>query len=171
MLTALQILHEQILNLDNTQGKEAQVGYDVSVCKINKVTSTVDEFGKVLKDKTILPPQEEVEETEIDGKKGWFLEPGTYDFILNEGCNIPANRVGKMVQRSSLMRNGTIIASSIFDPGFKSEKMGTYGIVTLPIFIEKNSRIAQMYFEECDEVALENLYNGQFNNDQQRSLK
>jgi deoxycytidine triphosphate deaminase len=46
--------------------------------------------------------------------------------------------------------------------------MGTIMIVGVPIFIEKDARVAQMYFHECDEVASENLYNGQWQNDKQR---
>jgi len=71
-------------------------------------------------------------------------------------------------QRSSLLRNGAIIASSIFDPGFTTENMGTIMIVTATIFIEQDARVGQMYFHECDEVNEENLYNGQFQNDKQR---
>ena len=68
-------------------------------------------------------------------------------------------------QRSSLLRNGAIIASSIFDPGFKTDNIGTVMIVTKDIFIEKDARIAQMYFHENSEGE---LYDGQFQNDKQR---
>jgi deoxycytidine triphosphate deaminase len=71
-------------------------------------------------------------------------------------------------QRSSLLRNGAIIASSIFDPGFETDNMGTIMIVTATIFIEKDARVGQMYFHECDEVSEDKLYNGQFQNDKQR---
>ena len=42
-------------------------------------------------------------------------------------------------------------------------------IVTATIFIEKDARVGQMYFHECDEVNEENLYNGQWQNDLQRN--
>ena len=71
-------------------------------------------------------------------------------------------------QRSSLLRNGAIIASSIFDPGFETENMGTIMIVTATIFIEQDARVGQMYFHKCDSVAEDNLYQGQFQNDKQR---
>jgi deoxycytidine triphosphate deaminase len=47
--------------------------------------------------------------------------------------------------------------------------MGTIMIVTATIFIEKDARVGQMYFHECDEVAEENLYNGQWQGDLQRN--
>ncbi len=41
-------------------------------------------------------------------------------------------------------------------------------IVTATIFIEQDARVGQMYFHECDEVAEDKLYSGQFQNDKQR---
>jgi deoxycytidine triphosphate deaminase len=67
------------------------------------------------------------------------------------------------------MRNGAIITSSIFDPGFKTNNVGTYMIVFETIFIEENARVAQMYFHECEPVAQDKLYNGQWQNDKQRN--
>ena len=84
---------------------------------------------------------------------------------MNEGCNIPATRTAMVRQRSSLLRNGAIIASSIFDPGFHTDNIGTVMIVTNDIFIEKDARVAQMYFHENNEGE---LYDGQFQNDKQR---
>ena len=103
-----------------------------------------------------------------DGKLGWLLYAGVYDVIMNEGCNIAPNRVGLIRQRSSLMRNGASIQSSIFDPGFKTNNVGTYMFVNCPIFIEENARVAQMYFHDCTPVDEDKLYNGQFQNDKQR---
>ena len=84
---------------------------------------------------------------------------------MNEGCNITADRTAMVRQRSSLLRNGAIIASSIFDPGFHTANIGTVMIVTNTIFIEKDARVAQMYFHKNNEGE---LYEGQFQNDKQR---
>ena len=122
-----------------------------------------DNTCKILKDKTIVNQLESIGFNDSDN--GWWLSPGTYDVMCNEGCNIPANRTAMVRQRSSLLRNGAIIASSIFDPGFKTANIGTVMIVTERIFIEKDARIAQMYFHENKEGE---LYDGQFQNDKQR---
>ena len=119
--------------------------------------------GKVLKDKTIVNKLDEVSFNESDN--GWWIDPGTYDVMCNEGCDIAANRTAMVRQRSSLLRNGAIIASSIFDPGFRTNNIGTVMIVTERIFIERDARIAQMYFHENNEGE---LYDGQFQNDKQR---
>jgi deoxycytidine triphosphate deaminase len=172
MLNAEQILEQNLIKTELSKGKPAQVGYDLSAKSINAIGK--DEFnsrpniGMVLKDKTILNNYTPVETKTIDGVEGWLLYPGAYDITFHEGCKIAANRVGMIRQRSSLLRNGAIIASSIFDPGFETENMGTIMIVTATIFIEQDARVGQMYFHECDGVAEENLYNGQWQNDKQR---
>jgi deoxycytidine triphosphate deaminase len=172
MLNAEQILEQGLIKTELSKGKPAQVGYDLSAKSINAIGK--DEFnskpniGMVLKDKTILNNYTLVETKRIDGVEGWLLYPGAYDITFHEGCKIAANRVGMIRQRSSLLRNGAIIASSIFDPGFETDNMGTIMIVTATIFIEQDARVGQMYFHECDGVAEENLYNGQWQNDKQR---
>ena len=162
MLNAKEILEENLIVLDNAKGKPAQVGYDLSIKSVSKLEGN----GKVLKSGTQVNNLTPVDREEIeDGYYGWWLEPGTYDVMCNEGCNIAPNRTAMVRQRSSLLRNGAIIASSIFDPGFKTDNIGTVMIVTKDIFIEQDARIAQMYFHENNEGE---LYDGQFQNDKQR---
>ena len=165
MLNAKEIEKEGLIVLDNAMGKFAQVGYDLSI----KSVSSLDGDGRVMKNGTQVNTLTTIRAKEYlyDGKKqyGWELTPGTYDVTCNEGCHIAANRTAMVRQRSSLLRNGAIIASSIFDPGFKTDNIGTVMIVTKDIFIEKDARIAQMYFHKNAEGE---LYDGQFQNDKQR---
>jgi deoxycytidine triphosphate deaminase len=166
ILNADQILEEGLILLgSNSHGKPAQVGFDLSIKAVNQTGRNV---GKVLVDKTVVSQHTAVQKTSVDGKLGWMLYAGVYDVIMNEGCNIAPNRVGLIRQRSSLMRNGALIQSSIFDPGFKTDNIGTYMFVNNPIFIEENARVAQMYFHDCTPVGEDKLYNGQFQNDKQR---
>jgi deoxycytidine triphosphate deaminase len=171
MLNSKQILEEGLLKLDNTQGKPAQVGFDLSLKSVQRVGLRMGnierdgKIGKVLKDKTELTLYMPYETTHLEGKTGWLLYDGTYDITFNEGCKLPANRVAFIKQRSSLYRNGTIINSPVFDPGFETENMGTIMIVTQTIFIEQDARVAQIYFHECESA---DLYNGQWQGDKQR---
>ena len=170
MLNANQILEESLIKLDNAKGKPAQVGYDLSIKQVNKVGNPVPNgmIGRVLKDQTILNTHTPVEKISLEGKRGFLLYEGVYDVIMNEGCKIAPNRVGLIRQRSSLMRNGAIITSSVFDPGFETDNIGTYMIVFETIFIEEDARVAQIYFHECFPVSEDQLYNGQWQNDKQR---
>jgi deoxycytidine triphosphate deaminase len=170
MLNSAQILDEQLLSLEHTKGKPAQVGYDLSIKNINKVggRSGFNDYkiGKVLKDKTELTNYTHQPLTEMDGCKGYFLLPGIYDITFNEGCVIPENRVAFIKQRSSLYRNGAIINSPVFDPGFETEFMGTLMYIHEAIFIEQDARVAQIYFHECEPTE---LYSGQWQGDKQRN--
>jgi deoxycytidine triphosphate deaminase len=176
MLNAKQIVDEGLLLLENTKGKPAQVGYDLSLKAVQKIgtsissspykISTSGKIGKVLKDKTELTVYTPVETINLDGVQGWLLYEGVYDITFNEGCNIPDNRVAFIKQRSSLYRNGAIINSPVFDPGFKTENMGTLLYIHETIFIEQDARVAQIYFHKCDPA---DKYDGQWQNDKQRS--
>jgi deoxycytidine triphosphate deaminase len=173
MLNVQQILEQGLLKLDNSKGKPAQVGFDLSLKAVNKVGNRIGgnmfkegKIGKVLRDKTELTTYTPLDTTMLDGNEGWLLHEGTYDITFNEGCRIPDNRVAFIKQRSSLWRNGTLINSPVFDPGFETDNMGTIMMVTEPIFIEKDARVAQIYFHEC---APAEKYDGQWQNDKQRS--
>ena len=173
MLNAQQILDESLLYLAHSKGKPAQVGYDLTLKLVNKVGNRIGgnvyatgKIGKVLKDKTELTTYTPLDTIKLDGDEGWLLHDGIYDITFWEGCKIPDNRVAFIIQRSSLYRNGAVINSPVFDPGFETNNMGTLLYVFEPIFIEKDARVAQIYFHEC--VSAE-MYNGQWQNDKQRS--
>jgi len=173
MLNAQQILDEGLLKLEHTHGKSAQVGYDITLKAVQKIGNKIGpgayvdgKIGKVLKDKTQLTTYTPYDKISLEGAKGWLLYEGVYDITFNEGCKLPANRVAFIKQRSSLYRNGTIINSPVFDPGFETEFMGTLMYVHETLFIEENARVAQIYFHECDPAE---LYNGQWQNDKQRT--
>lgn len=170
MLNAEQIIQKGLLKLDFTKGKPAQIGYDLSLKEVNRIGTMVDrrytnrpkKIGKVLKDRTELTTYTSQPLVNVDGDKGWLLYPGVYDITFHEGCKIPSNYVGLIRQRSSMLRNGTVLHSSIFDPGYYCEFMGTVMVVNETIFIEEDARVGQIYFHECEEVGQENLYSGQW---------
>jgi deoxycytidine triphosphate deaminase len=173
MLNVAQILDEGLLRLEHAQGKPAQVGFDLTLKQVNKIGNNIEgnvyaggKIGKVLKNSTQLTTYIPYALINLDGAHGWLLYKGVYDITFNEGCKIPANRVAFIKQRSSLYRNGTIINSPVFDPGFETEFMGTLMYVHETIFIEENARVAQIYFHECEPAE---LYNGQWQNDKQRT--
>jgi deoxycytidine triphosphate deaminase len=174
MLNVNQIIEEGLLKLENTKGKPAQVGFDLSLKAVQKIGNKISygvydtnrKIGKILKNKTELTTYTPKETIYLDGVEGWLLYDGVYDVTFNEGCQIPDNRVAFIKQRSSLYRNGTIINSPVFDPGFQTENMGTLMYVFETIFIEKDARVAQIYFYECTPAE---MYNGQFMMDKQRN--
>lgn len=140
--------------------KRTQIGIDLSVCKIQKIK--VGSF--VYKNGTDIDPKgyEELETTNVNGKKGWLLESGVYSVTFNEGVKIPEDAAAIITHRSSLYRTGTSINSPWWDPGFQCENMNTTMVVKNMIFIEENARVAQIAFWKCNKPS--ELYNGQFQN-------
>lgn len=137
--------------------KYNQTGVDLSVRKIYKILGGM----KVLKDKTDANALI-YKEVIISSNDMYHLTQGAYALEFHEGCNIPADVTGKITTRSSLYRGGSVINSPLWDPGFKTEIMGTTLIVNAPITIEANSRVAQMFFWKGE--VPEQLYDGQWQN-------
>jgi deoxycytidine triphosphate deaminase len=157
LLSAKQILEKGII-IPSPYSKAAQVGIDLSLAKVEKITGG----SVVYKDTTIVNPDFfiNIETTKIDGKDCWVLEPGTYAISFNEGCNIPENYTGLILHRSSLYRTGTQIVSPVWDPGYHTETMGTVMIVHVKLIVERDARVCQILFHENS--AVDELYDGQF---------
>ena len=179
MLNSKQILEEGLLKLETSKGKPAQIGYDLSLKSVQKIgnpNNHIEEsdlldyipfkIGKVLKDKTEITTYKPYNTIKLDGVEGWLLYQGVYDITFWEGCKLSDNRTAFIKQRSSLYRNGVIINSPVFDPGFETENMGTLMYVHETIFIEQDARVAQIYFHE--NAPVNELYNGQWMGDKQR---
>ena len=158
-LTGKEIIEKGIITNHCEEGVQQQ-GIDVRIVGLKSVSGS----GVVpAQGKTTLPSYDEL----ICNYDGWMLTPGYYEVTLMEGCKIPNNVTLHFKTRSSLVRCGALIHSGQFDAGFETDKMGCFLQVINPIRIEKGARIAQAILFESNEV--ENLYEGQFQNDKQRT--
>lgn len=168
MLTGKEIAERGIISnflKENIQ----QQGIDVRLLEVFKV----DENGGGIipagnSRKTITPKTEKIA-CLPDGKNGefgWMLKPGYYEVMFDEGCDIPNNCSLQFKTRSSGIRCAIEIRSGLFDAGFNTKNMGAFMKVELPIFIERHARVAQVIVDSSNEV--ENLYNGQWQGDNQR---
>ena len=158
LLTGHQVFQYMEMNGTNYH-KVNQVGIDLSVKKIEKIIGGV----MVFQEKTVVNPELfiNVGLTNIEGRKMWRLESGTYALTFNEGVKIPANATGFITSRSSIYRGGAKINSPIWDPGFETREMGTTMFLNAEtIFIEENARVCQFYM--VTNPIPQELYNGQF---------
>lgn len=165
LLTCEQALQAGLLILDESKGKAAQIGYDLSVKEIR----AVEDAGAIWRDSTdapILSPPLETEQDYVTGRQVWYLEPGVYDVTFWEGCKLADDTTGFISHRSSVNRNGGIIKSAVFDPGFHTTNIGTMLYTTFPLTIEVNARLAQIYFHKHESV--KEGYNGQWQGDKWR---
>jgi len=86
------------------------------------------------------------------------LDEGAYSVDFNERVLVPHNMVGFITHRSSLNRAGAIITSGLYDSGFDNF-LGAMLRAMHPIQIEKNARIATIYFISAHSS---HLYCGQY---------
>ena len=140
-------------------------GIDLNVIELQKIHGggAIPKTGK-----TTLAKYEKVELTtdREQQKNYWILSPGPYDVKFAQGCKIPLDAMMLIKQRSSLLRNGTILQSSLFDAGFETQNIGTVMIVHVPILIEYQARVGCAYAHRCEKV--QDPYDGQWMNDKQR---
>lgn len=170
MLRSAEYIYNNIIIADEINSskkycKKAQVGVDLSVKNLYKITSP----STVKKDKTYVGDYKLVECQEIsEGCKGWILEPNTtYICELNEGCKFGPNDTGLIIMRSSLNRSGVTIQSAVWDPNYTSQdgdKINTMSIRltvdnNVGFNLEQNARVAQLLVFDNEDTT---LYNGQF---------
>jgi deoxycytidine triphosphate deaminase len=163
MLTGKEIADLGILQ-GFEEGNVQQQGIDVRVAKIRRLNG----WGCLPKEgKTQLPEYEEYRG--FENGNPIYLTPGYYEIELMEGCKVPPNVAIKPITRSSLVRMGGNVYSGLFDAGFETDHMGCFLQVSHSFKIEYGARVAQVIAFESNQVS--NLYNGQFQNDQQREQK
>lgn len=173
-LNGKQIVEQGIVTKVDNQECIQQVGVDLELIKVEQIAG----FGIIPKEgKTKLAGRIPVDMVDCPNPdndkttKGWLLHPGSYDITLKQGCKIPANQKLKIIQRSSMLRNAASVVSSLFDPGFQTDNIGTVMRINEPIYIHFEARIAQAEVFEVNPVDAENLYDGQWQNDKQREQK
>lgn len=159
MLTSDQLIKEGIITKVPAECV-AQVGIDLQVDYFSKIVGMgfLPKVGK-----TQLP---EYERVEWDANDTVVLQPGSYEVVFVQGCNFPDNVAGTIIHRSSILRSGCLLMSAEFDPGFKTDRIGSFMTVITPIRIERGARLGQMICHRTEEAA--ELYDGQWQNDVQR---
>ena len=92
------------------------------------------------------------------------LKSGGYFVQFEEFITVPLNLVGFLYPRSTLMRNGVVLDSSLFDPGYSGPMSAVlYVINPHGLNIKRGARIAQCLFIQTEEK-LENGYKGIYQN-------
>lgn len=164
-LTGKQIVEKGIVTNVCPEGVQQQ-GVDARVLNINKV----DGFGLIpTTGKTTIPHYTKIEPA--DGV--YVLNPGYYEVTFMEGCNLDDHHVLNFISRSSLVRIGAYLCAGQFDAGFKTNHMGCFMNVTNPtgVHIGVGARIGQVYVRETYTVAMDDLYDGQWQGDKQRATQ
>ena len=81
-------------------------------------------------------------------ESGWLdLESGVYRVEYNEQVNLPKNMIAIAMPRSSLIRCGVALITSIWDAGYRGRGKSTLAVFNPKGFsLKRDSRIAQLVF-------------------------
>lgn len=133
-----------------------QNGIDLTVENIAEIEGS----GRVGVKEKSLPNYRQIQSqpTLTDGRV-YRLEPGkAYVLQITETIKVPRNKVGLVWMRSTFNRCGCPLFACVFDSGYNG-KPTIAAYPSIPIWIEKNARIAQILFFDADSAS---LYNGQY---------
>lgn len=129
------------------------VGYDFTLGKIEKIIG----MGTLLHNDKLLPEYREVQPQ----YRYYRLGPGLYLVEFEEYVKIPANYMGLMWPRSSLVRCGVDMATAIWDAGYEGRSKSTMNVINPAGFtIEPGTRVGHMVLVPC--AMASTLYAGQY---------
>ena len=94
-----------------------------------------------------------------DENDDWYLDPGTYEIVLDHIITVGEGEAGWVITRSTLNRNGLFITSGLFDSGYNGPLAMALHVNCGPAIIKKGTRVAQ-YLTFDAETAF--LYNGSY---------
>ncbi|MEM5836543.1 MAG: deoxyuridine 5'-triphosphate nucleotidohydrolase [Candidatus Aenigmatarchaeota archaeon] len=102
----------------------------------------------------------------IEFKQGWIkLKQGCYIITFNEIVNMPSDLMAFVRSRSSLIRMGATIVSSLWDPGYRGRSNSLLVVFNKNgIKIKKNARVAQFVFFKLSKPT-KHLYSGIYKNE------
>jgi deoxycytidine triphosphate deaminase len=93
-----------------------------------------------------------------DDAGAYVLPPGGYVLRYGETVRVPADHVGFVYPRSSLMRNGCMLHTAVWDAGYEGRGEGLLA-VHRGIEIEPDARVAQFVLAEASH---DDTYDGSY---------
>jgi len=118
-------------------------GVDLTVDAILEPT----ERGRIGRDGKRIADREPID---ADPDAGAYVLPaGGYIARYGERIRIPEGHVGFVYPRSSLMRNGCMLHTAVWDAGYEGRGEGLL-VAHQDVEIEPGARIAQLVFAEAD---------------------
>ena len=92
------------------------------------------------------------------------LGPGAYRVLFNEVLNMPPDLAAMGRPRSSLVRSGVALHTSVWDAGYRGRSEALLSVLNPAGFdLGRNARILQLVFFRLDQqVLMEDAYSGQY---------
>ena len=141
------------LSVSDTQQIQPN-GVDIRVAEIQSITG----IGEISTDGKKIADRAEVEPVSHQGTQFYDLTPGEYIVVYEETVRIPEDSIGFVFPRSSLIRNGVMLYTAVWDAGYEGKGEGLLK-VNSRIRIEPESRIGQLVLANAE---TEELYDGSY---------
>ncbi|MEM4780103.1 MAG: deoxyuridine 5'-triphosphate nucleotidohydrolase [Halalkalicoccus sp.] len=118
------------------------------------------EPGRITRNDTEIGKRQRVASAELDRKvpETFYLESGGYIARYEEVIEIPEGHVGFVYPRSSLMRNGCMLDTAVWDAGYEGRGEGLLE-AHYDVELERGARIAQLVLAKADH---EGTYDGSY---------
>ena len=112
--------------------------------------------GHVGRDGTEIGDREE--RTPAGDPPTYSLSPGGYVVRYGETIHVPEGHVGFLYPRSSLLRNGCMLDTAVWDAGYEGRGEGLLEVYH-EVTIERDARVAQLVLAEADH---DDTYDGSY---------
>lgn len=89
----------------------------------------------------------------------WWLEPGSYEVIMQNEINVADGEAGWVITRSTLNRNGVFLTSGLYDSGYHGVMAGVMHVSVGPMKIKPGTRIGQYLNFDAETLR---LYKGDY---------
>lgn len=121
-------------NIGENNIQQAAVDLNLENVWVMNGIFTIDEEKKQHRNTSLLEPDEE----------GYYnLSPGVYEISFDHDIEIGPDEAGYIVTRSTLIRNGVICVSGVWDPSFRGRGGCAMHVNGGPMRIKKGTRVAQ----------------------------
>ncbi len=104
------------------------------VYKINSFDFIIDEEQKVHRGS---------QEVSVEEDGYYYLEPGSYEVLMENMIEVSDNEAGFVITRSTLNRNGVFITSGLYDSGYNGVMAGVMHVNCGLMKIKPGTRIGQ----------------------------
>lgn len=133
-------------------------GIDLTLARVEEPI----DVGRIGRDGKTVGDRQEIHPTEVtDDRATYYLPPGAYVVRYGETVHIPEGHVGFIYPRSSLLRNGCMLHTAVWDAGYEGQGEGLL-TVHHDIELQQDARIGQLVLAQADhEETYEGTYQGE----------
>ena len=133
-------------------------GVDLTVARVEEPIDAgrIGIDDKSIGDRQEVPPSEVTDDTAV-----YYLPPGAYVIRYGETVAVPDGHVGFIYPRSSLLRNGCMLHTAVWDAGYRGAGAGLL-TVHHDVELERDARIGQFVLARANhETSYEGSYQGE----------